>query len=138
MQLEFIPVEEFYFALTLCCKTLEEFGTPDLAAQVQVILAQRYGQSSTVAAAKQNTFNYTFRVHGADRETSNPWIASVSDWQGKVRLSSDFGWQLNGDRKPVRTDQFEQRGSFCQALKQHLTSELGLPLTADQGLQSQT
>lgn len=35
MQLEFIPVEEFYFALTLAVRTLEELDNPDLVQQMR-------------------------------------------------------------------------------------------------------
>lgn len=66
MQLEFIPVEEFYFALTLAVRTLEELDNPDLVQQMRSRLAEKCGQPSTVAAAQQNTFNYVFRVHNYD------------------------------------------------------------------------
>jgi hypothetical protein len=52
MQLEFVPVEAFYFELTLALKPLGDIENPELAAQVGAILKERFGQSSTVAAAK--------------------------------------------------------------------------------------
>ncbi len=126
MQLEFVPVEEFYFALTLAVRTLEEVSTPDLAAQIHAKLKQECGQSSTVAAASQNTFNYVFRVSGYDYSPAPQLILSIADWQGNLRLSSDYGWMLDADRKPVRTGKFEQRSIFAQAVKAHLQSWLGI------------
>lgn len=126
MQLEFIPVEEFYFALTLCCRPLEDIGDRIIVKQIQQSLEAQYGQSSTVAAAKQNSFNYTFRVQGIDNAPSNQLIVSVADWQNKLRLSSDYGWTLNNNRKPTRTEKFEQREQFCQNLKLVLKQEHNL------------
>lgn len=128
MQLEFVPVEAFYFALTLCCRTLEELGDGEILPQIQQELAAKYGQSSTVAAAKQNNFNYTFKVIGVDNAPSDQLIVSVADWQDKLRLSSDYGWVLSEDRKPIRTDKFEGRDQFCRELKQVLRQELNLPI----------
>ncbi len=128
MQLEFIPVEEFYFALTLAVRTLEDVEEPGLAEQVRSRLEQECGQPSTVAAASQNTFNYVFRVLGLDNSPANQLIVSVADWQGKLRLSSDYGWTLDGDRKPVRTERFDQRSEFTQQLRSHLQDWLQVPL----------
>jgi hypothetical protein len=128
MRLEFVPVEEFYFALTLAVRTLEEFGDPDLVEQVRVRLQEKFGQPSTVAAAKQNTFNYVFFVQDYDNSPAPQLIVSIADWQDKLRLSSDYGWTLDAERKPIRTERFEQRPEFCQALRSHLHSWLGLPL----------
>ncbi|MBD0315017.1 MAG: hypothetical protein ICV86_19940, partial [Microcoleus sp. T3-bin5] len=114
MQLEFIPVEEFYFALTLAVRTLEDVEEPGLTEQVRSRLEQECGQSSTVAAASQNTFNYVFRVLGLDNSPSTQLIVSVADWQGKLRLSSDYGWTLDSDRKPIRTELFNKRPEFAQ------------------------
>lgn len=95
MQLEFVPVEEFYFALTLAVKTLEDIDEPNLAEEVGNRLKEKFGQPSTVAAAKQNTFNYVFRVRDVDSSPAKQLVVSVADWQGKLRLSSDYGWTLD-------------------------------------------
>ena len=129
MQLEFIPVEEFYFALTLAVRSLEDLGNPDLVEQVRSRLESQCGQSSTVAAAKQNTFNYVFRVHGYDNSPAPQLIVSVADWQDKLRLSSDYGWMLNKERKPVRTELFNQRPEFAQKLRSHLEDWLQVSLS---------
>lgn len=126
MQLEFIPVEEFYFALTLAVRTLTEIDQPELTQQVGDRLKELYGQPSTVAAASQNTFNYVFRVCDYDNSPAEQLIISVADWQNKLRLSSDYGWTLDDDRKPVRTDRFAQRDAFAQELQAHLQSWLKL------------
>lgn len=129
MQLEFIPVEEFYFALTLAVRTLEDLGNPDLVEQVRSRLKSKCGQPSTVAAAKQNTFNYVFRVQGYDDNTPAPGlVVSVADWQGKLRLSSDYGWILDSERKPVRSEHFNQRSDFAQKLRSHLEEWLQISL----------
>lgn len=128
MQLEFIPVEEFYFALTLAVRTLEDLGGPELVEQARSQLQARCGRPSTVAAAQQNTFNYVFRVQGYDNSPSPQLIISIADWQHKLRLSSDFGWTLDESRKPIRSPKFELREPFTQALKAHLGSWLELPL----------
>ncbi len=128
MQLEFVPVEDFYFALTLCSKPLEDFGD---VAQVEVVRAQlqkTFGQASTVAAAKQNNFNYTFRVLDVENPPSPQLVVAIADWQDKLRLSSDYGWTLNEDRKPRRTDYFDQRNAFCAELKIYFRAVLGLSL----------
>lgn len=128
MHLTFVPVEEFYFALTLAVRTLEEISIPDLADKIGDRLQQELGQSSTVAAASQNTYNYVFRVSGIDNSPNPQLILSVSDWQGNLRISSDFGWTLNEERKPIRTDKFEQRQEFAQQIKDYLQGWLGIPL----------
>lgn len=128
MELEFVPVEEFYFALTLAVRTLEELSGEELVNQVRSRLQEKYGQPSTVAAAKQNTFNYVFRVHNYDDRLTSEIIVSIADWQDKLRLSSDYGWMLDENRKPVRTDWFEQRDAFSQALRSHLQTWLGITL----------
>ncbi len=124
MKLEFVPVEDFYFALTLCVRLLEEFDDTQLLEQVRSQLAKTYGQSSTVAAARQNTFNYVFRVGDYDNSPSPQLVVSISDWNGKLRLSSDYGWTLDENRKPVRTEKFELRGQFAQQLKVYLHEQL--------------
>lgn len=143
MQLEFVPVEEFYFALTLAVRTLEEITNPALVEQVQSRLREQCGQASTVAAAKQNTFSYVFRVvdfyqpeqpEQLEQLTkpvaplSAPVVVSISDWQDKLRLSSDYGWTLDAERKPVRTEQFQQRDQFSQRFKNYLQDWLNLSL----------
>ena len=128
MKLEFVPVEEFYFALTLAVRTLEDLLTPGLAEQVEKQLRQEFGQPSTVAAANQNTYNYVFRVKAIDNSPADQLILSIADWQGNLRLSSDYGWMLDGDRKPVRTDKFNQRSEFSQAVQLYLQDWLQISL----------
>ncbi|MDX2244862.1 MAG: hypothetical protein NW224_29650 [Leptolyngbyaceae cyanobacterium bins.302] len=128
MQLIFVPVEEFYFALTLAVRTLEDIATPGLADTIAAHLQQELGQSSTVAAASQNTYNYVFKVKDIDNSPNPQLILSISDWQGSLRLSSDYGWTLDGDRKPVRTEKFEQRAAFAQQIKDHLQQWLDVPI----------
>jgi len=128
MELDFIPVEEFYFALTLAVRTLEEINKPGLSEKVRVRLEKEYGQSSTVAAASQNTFNYVFRVKNVDNSPAPQLILSIADWQGALRISSDYGWSLDQDRKPVRTEKFQARSEFSQQVQKYLDDwlELGL------------
>ncbi len=128
MQLEFISVENFYFALTLAVRTLEELEGPDLVEQVRSQLAAKYGPPSTVAAAQQNSFNYVFRVQGYDNHPAPQLIVSIADWRDKLRLSSDYGWMLDENRKPVRSEKFDGREEFTQALKAHLQDWLQVPL----------
>ncbi|MFN4278659.1 hypothetical protein [Thermosynechococcus sp.] len=127
MELEFIPVEEFYFALTLAMRTLEDLGDAAFVERVRSRLKERFGQASTVAAAKQNTFNYVFRVKGVDNSPAPQLMLSIADWQGKIRLSSDYGWTLDAQRKTVRTEKFGDRPQFCQQVKVHLARWLDLP-----------
>lgn len=129
MELELIPVEEFYFALTLAVRTLEELKKPGLVEQVRSRLLAECGQPSTVAPGKQNTFNYVFRVQGVDYSPAPGLIVSVSDWQDNLRLSSDYGWMLDEQRKPIRTEKFHQRLHFSQQLQSHLQKWLQVPLT---------
>ncbi|NJO43083.1 MAG: hypothetical protein HC769_34985 [Cyanobacteria bacterium CRU_2_1] len=128
MRLEFVSVEEFYFALTLAVKTLEEFSGMELVTQARSLLFDKFGQSSTAAPGKQNTFNYVFRVHDYGDSSAAQLIVSIADWQDKLRFSSDFGWTLNVERKPIRTEHFEQRREFAEDLRSHLKSWLGLVL----------
>ncbi|MEC4885244.1 MAG: hypothetical protein SAL70_28575 [Scytonema sp. PMC 1070.18] len=127
MQLEFVPVEEFYFALTLAVRTLEEFESPGMVEQVRSRLLGEYGQPSTVAPGKQNTFNYVFRVQGIDNSPAPGLIISISDWQSKLRLSSDYGWTLDSHRKPIRSEKFSLRSQFSQQLRSHLKQWLNIP-----------
>ncbi len=129
MQLEFIPVEAFYFALTLAVRPLEDLEKPDLVEQVRSRLEVECGQPSTIAAAKQNTFNYVFRVYGYDNSPAPQLVVSLADWQDKLRLSSDYGWMLDQERKPVRTERFGQRAAFTQELRSHLQGWLQVPLS---------
>ena len=128
MQLEFVPIEEFYFALTLAVRTLEDITTPGVAEQERERLQKECGQPSTVAAASQNTFNYVFVVKEYDNSPSNQLILSISDWQGNLRLSSDYGWTLDESRKPVRTDKNNQRQDFSEKVKTHLQNWLKVSL----------
>lgn len=127
MQLKFVPVEEFYFALTLAVRTLEEITLPGLSEQVRARLEQEYGQPSTVASASQNTYNYVFRVFDIDNSPTPQLILSIADWQGNLRLSSDYGWTLDEQRKPVRTDRFNDRTSFAHQVRMHLRNWLDIP-----------
>jgi hypothetical protein len=126
MQLEFVPVEEFYFALTLAVRTLDDFPIPGLAEAVEKRLKQEFGQPSTVAAANQNTYNYVFRVKDVDNSPASQLILSIADWQGNLRLSSDYGWTLDTERKPIRTDKFNQRAAFSQTVRSYLQDWLQL------------
>jgi hypothetical protein len=127
MQLVFVPVEDFYFALTLCAKTLEEITDSSLVSRAKAAFAEQLGQSSTVASARQNTFNYVFRVQDQDNSPAPQLVVSVSDWQDKLRLSSDLGWMLDDERKPVRTDKFQLRADFTEQLKQYLKDKFQIP-----------
>jgi hypothetical protein len=129
MQLEFVPVEDFFFALTLAVRTLEEVEQPNLAIEVGAKLAATFGQSSTVAAASQNNYNYVFKVHGVT-EAPN-LVVSVADWQDKLRLGSDYGWMLDAERKPVKTPENVHRSEFNQQLKAHLQELLGIAITGN-------
>lgn len=126
VQLTFVPVEEFYFALTLAVRTLAEIEHPGLTEQVKEKLKERFGQASTVAAASQNTYNYVFKVHDYDNSPAPQLVVSVADWQGKLRLSSDYGWSLDPERKPIRTERFSERPVFSQQLQEHLQQLLDL------------
>jgi hypothetical protein len=128
MQLEFVPVEEFYFALTLAVKTLDEVASPEVLEQVRSQLAAKYDQPSTIAPGKQNNFNYVFRVPDYDNSPAPQLIVSIADWQNKLRLSSDYGWTLDTERKPVRSAHFEKRSQFAQELRAHLQSWLTIQI----------
>jgi hypothetical protein len=130
MQLEFVPVEEFYFALTLAVKILDEEGDAALVEQARSRLQAKFGQPSTIAPGKQNTFNYVFRVQDYEFDPAPQLILSVSDWQDKLRLNSDYGWMLDQERKPSRTERFEQRPAFAAAVRSHLREWLGIPFEA--------
>ncbi|ARV62285.1 hypothetical protein BZZ01_29940 [Nostocales cyanobacterium HT-58-2] len=128
MELEFIPVEDFYFALTLAVRTLEDLDKPGLVEQVRSRLLVECGQPSTIAPGKQNTFNYVFRVHYVDNSPASGLFVSISDWNNKLRLSSDYGWTLDQERKPIRTDKYSQRSQFTQQLRSHFHHWLQVPL----------
>ena len=127
MRLEFVSVEEFYFALTLAVRTLEEIQSPELVETARSKLAEKLGEPSTIAAGNQSTFNYVFRVPDWDNSPNPQTIVSISDWQDKLRLSSDWGWALNTERKPERTDKHGDREQFCQQLKAELAVWLQIP-----------
>ncbi|HAX77273.1 MAG TPA: hypothetical protein DCY88_15935 [Cyanobacteria bacterium UBA11372] len=127
MQLEFVPVEEFYFALTLAVKTLEDLDKPGLAEKVGQCLKEKFGQPSTVASGKQNNFNYVFRVKDVDNSPASQLVISIADWQGKLRLGSDYGWMLDEERKPTKSDKFEARMEFAKELRSHLENWLQIP-----------
>jgi hypothetical protein len=129
MQLEFVPIEDFYFELTLAVKTLEEIPTPGLAAQVKERLQTQYGEPSTIAGAAQNTYNYVFRVLDVDNAPFHRLIVTVADWQGQLRLGSDYGWTLNEEHRAIRSPKHDDRPQFTQTLKTHLQTALGIPLT---------
>jgi hypothetical protein len=120
MQLEFVPVEEFYFELTLALKPLGDIENPALAAQVGAILKERFGQSSTVAAANQNTYNYVFKVTDVDNSPFNRLVVSVGDWGNNLRLSSDYGWKLNETHRAEKSDRFASREQFAQDFKAYV------------------
>ncbi len=126
MQLEFVPVEEFYFELTLALKPLGDIENPELAAQVGAILKERFGQSSTVAAAKQNTYNYVFKVTDVDNSPFNRLVVSIGDWGNSLRLSSDYGWMLNETHRAEKSDRFASREQFAQAFKAYVQTWLGV------------
>jgi len=128
MQLEFVPIEDFYFALTLAVRPLEDIGDEDLVALVRSRLELLCGQPSTIAAATQNNFNYVFVVDDSDHSPTSKLVVSIADWQNKLRLSSDYGWELDKERKPVRTELFNQRSDFAHQLRSHLESWLEIPL----------
>jgi hypothetical protein len=132
MQLEFVSVEEFYFALTLAVKLLEEHQDEALVEQVRSRLQDKFGQPSTIAPGKQNTFNYVFRVQDYDNSPAPQLILSISDWQNKLRLSSDYGWTLDADRKPTRTERFQQREEFSQIVRSVLREQLGIELGSEE------
>ncbi|WP_041739599.1 hypothetical protein [Calothrix sp. PCC 6303] len=124
MQLDFVPVDNFYFALTLAVRTLEDIEKPGLVEEVRSLLMAKYGQPSTVAPGKQNTFNYVFRVQGVDNSPATELFVSISDVSNKLRLASDYGWVLDGERKPTRTEKFDQRSVFNQQVRSHFQNLL--------------
>jgi hypothetical protein len=128
MQLDFVPVDDFYFALTLAVRTLEDIEKPGLVEEVRSLLMAKYGQPSTVAPGKQNTFNYVFRVQGVDNSPATELFVSISDVSNKLRLASDYGWVLDGERKPIRTDKFDHRSVFNQQVRSHLQDLLQISL----------
>ncbi|WP_009630975.1 hypothetical protein [Synechocystis sp. PCC 7509] len=128
MQLEFVPIEDFYFALTLAVRPLEDIGDEDLVEKVRSRLEFVCGEPSTIAAATQNNFNYVFVVSDGDNSPAPKLVVSVADWQNKLRLSSDYGWTLDKERKPIRTELFSQRADFASQLRSHLGSWLQVPL----------
>ncbi len=128
MQLDFVPIEQFYFALTLAVRPLEDIGDVNLVEKVRSRLEFLCGEPSTIAAAKQNNFNYVFIVSDGDNSPAPNLVVSVADWQNKLRISSDYGWTLDSDRKPIRTERFNQRSDFAHQLRSYLESWLAVSL----------
>lgn len=126
MQLQFVPVEEFYFALTLDTRLLLEWTDAQLVGQVQPALKAQYGQSSTVAAAKQNSFNYVFRIVAEDIPPDT--ILEVFDWAEQLRLSSNYGLVRAQDGKVTRLTSYEQRPQLARQVSAHLSSVLAVEL----------
>lgn len=110
MQLQFVSVEEFYFALTLDTRLLQSWNDGELMRQLAEQLKNRYGQASTVAAAPQNTFNYVFRVvEGAPAGT----VVEIFNWGEQLRLSSNFGLERTASGKAEKLDSYNQRSQFA-------------------------
>jgi hypothetical protein len=128
MQLQFVPVEEFYFELTLAVKTLEEIETPGLATIVGHKLQEKFQQPSTVAAASQNNYNYVFRVTDVDNSPFHRLIITIADWGDHLRLGSDYGWMLNDEHRAAKSERFPQRVQFATELKAYLGNWLGVDL----------
>ncbi len=126
MQLTFVPVEEFYFELTLAIKPLGDLENAELAAHVGSILKERFGQSSTVASATQNTYNYVFKVTDVDNSPFNRLVVSIGDWGNNLRLSSVYGWMLNETHRAEKSDRFASRDQFAQDFKTYVQSWLGV------------
>ncbi|BAC88814.1 hypothetical protein [Gloeobacter violaceus] len=128
MQLDFVSVEEFYFALTLDTRLLYEWHDPALVEQVRLRLKAGYGEPSTVAAARQNTFNYVFRVIG--NLPANTLI-EVLDWGEQLRLNSNYGLERTPGGKVNRLPAYEERPQFAAAIAATLAQLLHVPLIAD-------
>jgi len=125
MQLEFVSVEEFYFALTLDTRLLHAWSDAALATAARERLAARFGQSSTVAAAEQNTFNYVFRVRGDVPEGT---LVEVFDWGSELRLASNYGLVRTAAGKVNRLESFAERPAFAARVAASLATLLDLEL----------
>ena len=98
----------------------------ELATRVGSILKERFGQSSTVASATQNTYNYVFKITDVDNSPFNRLIVSIGDWGNNLRLSSDYGWMLNESHRAEKSDRFASRDQFAQDFKTYVQSWLGV------------
>jgi len=78
MQLEFIPVEEFYFALTLAVRTLE-LDNPDLVQQMR----SRLKNASTLSLLPSKIHLTTYFVF-ITTTIVLPLMLSRLDWQDKL------------------------------------------------------
>lgn len=123
MQLQFVPVDEFYFALTLDTRLLHSWTDSTLVARLREKLRGRFGQPSTVAAAEQNTFNYVFRVLA---EAPSGTILEVFDWGEQLRLGSNYGLERSSSGKVNRLVTFEERPDFARRASKWLASELAV------------
>jgi hypothetical protein len=127
MQLQFVPVEEFYFALTLDTRLLQSWNDGVLVKQLAEQLKNRYGQASTVAAAPQNTYNYVFRVvEGAPVGT----VVEVFNWGEQLRLSSNFGLERTASGKVEKRDSYDQRDQFAAQVCAYFAEQLAVVLVA--------
>jgi hypothetical protein len=63
-----------------------------------------------------------------DNSPAPQLVVSIADWQDKLRLGSDFGWALDGERKPIRTDKFAARDIFLDELKEQLAEDFQIRL----------
>lgn len=127
MQLQFVSVEEFFFALTLDTRLLQSWNDAVLVKQLADQLKNRYGQASTVAAAPQNTFNYVFRVvEGAPPGT----VVEVFNWGDQLRLSSNFGLERTASGKVEKRDNFDQRDQFSAQICAYFAEQLTVVLVA--------
>jgi len=85
MQLEFIPVEAFYFALTLAVRPLEDLENPDLVEQVRSRLEQECGQPQSLPPNKIHLTMY-FAFMDTTTALHPSSLVSVADWQDNLRL----------------------------------------------------
>ncbi|AGY60264.1 hypothetical protein [Gloeobacter kilaueensis] len=128
MQLEFVSVEDFYFALTLETRLLHEWNDAALVDQARLKLMAHYGEPSTIAAARQNTFNYVFRVSGGEGTGA---MVELLDWGEQLRLNSSYGLVRAPDGKVNRLESFEKRPAFAREVADYFAAQLGLPLVLD-------
>ena len=125
MQLQFVPIEAFYFALTLDTRVLREWSGSSLVDEARIKLRARYGEPSTVAAARQNTFNYVFQV---ENSVSTGSVIEIFDWADQLRLSSNLGLERTASGKVNRLESFDQRPRFAAELSAHFSELLGMTL----------
>ena len=67
-------------------------------------------------------------MYEVDCAPAEELIVSISDWGEALRLNSDYGWMLDENRKPKRTEKFAQRDEFLQQLKAKLQEEFQVVL----------